>query len=787
MTQGESQERRHTRPRYAPKPDLPTKRRRKHGGGRPAPRRDNRKSRYDADYTGEDEKHNADFEAYYREQNIVPEDEFATLIKTFTIPLPTSFRVTSDSAFRNNIQETLHGEMTDLFQKVAKQACQEGTDPLKPLSQLPWYPDGLAWTVSAPRQMLRRDNVLSPFHKFIVRMNDIGAINRQEAVSMIPTLMLDIQEGHSVVDLCAAPGSKTAQILESVSNRKKSLPSEGVVIANDAELRRCWMLTHQLKRFSSAELVVTHHDAQHFPKFMSFDRVLCDVPCSGDGTLRKAPDMWRRWNSNMGFALHRLQRQIVERGIDILKPGGRLVYSTCSMNPIENEAIVAHVLRAYGDQMELVDCFDMLPGLIRRPGLKTWLVKDNSGKSPGGGTAERTAYRKDGGEYEVTKTENEDVVGRKQGWFCSFNDVPMRRRDKIVKSLFPPSVDELESGKFPLERCMRLLPHDQDTGAFFVSVFKKVDSAKLSRKLRAKGEPKLEQEVTENHDTGMVDKRSMEDNKLLSQNVKQENEVVTSAMEADEGHSFQTQESKLKAEDVVSASADEPRNQSIVRASRLIMDDPLVEVREMCSGTLDKLIEFFGLDREVMELNLMTRGTDKKSFKRIVRVSQTARNVLCKAVGAHIRGAGVRPERQVVRVVNAGVRVLERTDRNDSSCCFRLIHDGVGMMRNMMSQRVITEGVVKSEMVRLLREKNVRLQGENWVAGMGGVEEENANAFWERVIAIGSGSAVIVCEEEEVIVWVGKRAVNVVMTKEVIDALLMRFGFCPSSIDVLER
>lgn len=83
-------------------------------------------------------------------------------------------------------------------------------------------------------------------------------------------------------------------------------------------------------------------------------RVLCDVPCSGDGTLRKLPDLWRRWNAGAAQPLHRLQVEIAWRGLQILSPGGRMVYSTCSFNPLENEAVVAEMLRRGDGRVELV-------------------------------------------------------------------------------------------------------------------------------------------------------------------------------------------------------------------------------------------------------------------------------------------------------------------------------------------------------------------------------------------------------------------------------------------------
>lgn len=87
-----------------------------------------------------------------------------------------------------------------------------------------------------------------------------------------------------------------------------------------------------------------------------FDRILCDVPCSGDGTIRKAPDIWRRWTPGNGNGLHPLQLRIALHACQMLKVGGRLVYSTCTFNPVEDEAVVAEVSVAYivASTLELV-------------------------------------------------------------------------------------------------------------------------------------------------------------------------------------------------------------------------------------------------------------------------------------------------------------------------------------------------------------------------------------------------------------------------------------------------
>uniref|UniRef100_A0A2P2JR22 Uncharacterized protein MANES_12G131000 n=1 Tax=Rhizophora mucronata TaxID=61149 RepID=A0A2P2JR22_RHIMU len=302
---------------------------------------------------------NAAFDEYYKEQGIVPPEEWDTFVEILRTPLPAAFRINSSSQFcediklqlENDFMKSLHAEATDGFEVEA-------------IRPLPWYPDNLAWHSNFSRMQLRKNQALERFHEFLKLENEIGNITRQEAVSMVPPLFLDVQPDKFILDMCAAPGSKTFQLLEILyqSTKPGSLP-DGMVIANDLDVQRCNLLIHQTKRMCTANLMVTNNEAQQFPgcrinkiglkasktehethlSQLLFDRVLCDVPCSGDGTLRKAPDLWRKWNSGMGNGLHNLQIQIAMRGLSLLKIGGRMVYSTCSMNPIENEAVVAEV------------------------------------------------------------------------------------------------------------------------------------------------------------------------------------------------------------------------------------------------------------------------------------------------------------------------------------------------------------------------------------------------------------------------------------------------------------
>ena len=353
---------------------------------------------------------NEKFEQYYQAQGIVPDSEWQLMLSSFQTPLPLTFRVNMSGKFRESTKRKL---IDTLFPEVIKHNIAR----MKPPKCLKWYPDSLAWQIDVPKDALKGNVKLQNLRNFIVRANEVGAVTRQEAVSMIPPLLLDVKAHHRVLDMCAAPGSKTFQLLEmlhvatSTSNSNSCCVPSGVVVANDASLQRANLLTHQTKRSNSPALLVTNHQAQLFPflldrggdgvqddtddphKFSSknknvyrFHRILCDVPCSGDGTLRKSPDLWKKWTPASGVELHSLQLAIATHAARLLKVGGRLVYSTCSLNPLENESVVSALLKRGKGALVVADVSKALPGLERRPGMHHWRVGDVFGwhDEPGG-------------------------------------------------------------------------------------------------------------------------------------------------------------------------------------------------------------------------------------------------------------------------------------------------------------------------------------------------------------------------------------------------------------------
>ncbi|KAL4806568.1 S-adenosyl-L-methionine-dependent methyltransferase [Aspergillus unguis] len=440
---------------------------------------------------------NERFEQYYNAQGFVPEEEREIFWETLRKDLPNSFRFTGSKGHALSVQERLK----DFYIPEIEAVQYEGNN-VEPPRPVEWYPDRLAWSMTTPKQVVRRFAPFASFQKFLVAETDVGNISRQEVVSMIPPLLMDLRPGMTVLDMCAAPGSKSAQLMEMVHAGEEDAMQEvakqvkegtigpepagpeglnddgrttGLLIANDSDHKRAHMLIHQMKRLSSPNLIVTNHDATMYPsirlppkpsvdgkpspnRYLKFDRILADVPCTGDGTARKNYGVWKDWTPMNAVGLHVTQVRILVRALQMLKVGGRVVYSTCSMNPIENEAVVASAIERCGgmEKVKIIDCSKELPGLKRVEGLRSWKVMD-----------------------------------RESRFWSSWKEVEEQRAQsgiaglgRLAEGMFPPTED------MPLERCMRIYPHLQDTGGFFITVLEKQSEIRAKPEDSSKQIPK---------------------------------------------------------------------------------------------------------------------------------------------------------------------------------------------------------------------------------------------------------------------------------------------------------
>ena len=183
------------------------------------------------------------FDTYYRAQRIVADDEeFEMFIAALLSPLPITFRINPMSPHAVAIRQSLATEFSEPF-------AQPDGSLVPPPSALRWYPRSDAYMFGVPRHGLRKSPAFQSFHGWLISLTDAGAISRQEAVSMIPPLLLDVQPHHIVLDMCASPGSKTAQMLEALHSGERygTLPT-GMIVANDNDSSRAYMLVHQCQR-----------------------------------------------------------------------------------------------------------------------------------------------------------------------------------------------------------------------------------------------------------------------------------------------------------------------------------------------------------------------------------------------------------------------------------------------------------------------------------------------------------------------------------------------------------
>ena len=166
-----------------------------------------------------------------------------------------------------------------------------------------------------------------------------GLIYIQEPSAMTPAEFLDVQPGDHVLDLCAAPGGKSTRLAE-------KLQGKGVLYANDISASRAAALLRNLERFGAGNLFVTAESPEKlaicFPE--AFDKILVDAPCSGEGMFRKDPSLIRSWEEKGPDTYAPLQKNILNTALSMLKPGGYLLYSTCTFSPKEDEEVVADAL-----------------------------------------------------------------------------------------------------------------------------------------------------------------------------------------------------------------------------------------------------------------------------------------------------------------------------------------------------------------------------------------------------------------------------------------------------------
>lgn len=354
------------------------------------------------------------------EESVEVTSEWQSFLASVRTPLPMSLRVhKNESALQHIAQWTL---------------TEAGVHRIvRPVAALP--PSAGVYSCS------NADYHSHPQVEYTCRiLHAASAVSFQEVVSAIPVLVLGVEPYHTVLDMCAAPGSKTLQALDEMLRKGWDAPElrSSVLVANEKDrVKATQTLPARLKRFHAPNVMSTRCDAVQWPRLyvteggalgqykdderycpveQQFDRIICDVPCSGDGTLRKEPSVAATWSPGYVKSLVPTQVAILRRGLEILADKGILVYSTCSLNPKEDEEVVCAALEMFGDAVELLD----VNAVLREKGAHL--------RSSGGVAA--------------------------------------------------PDVGGLRGQAVPVgydgARVLRVLPHRDDTGGFFIAAFRKV-------------------------------------------------------------------------------------------------------------------------------------------------------------------------------------------------------------------------------------------------------------------------------------------------------------------------
>ncbi len=219
------------------------------------------------------------------------------------------------------------------------------------LEKIPWVKEG--FFVKEPEDIARS---LEYF---------LGYYYIQEGSSMIPPLILDPKPEDRILDLCAAPGSKTTQMAAMMKNK-------GIIVANDDSVKRIKALCMNLQKCGIKNCIVTITDGRKFwRKGLKFNKILLDVPCSGSGTIISSYSVFETWSPYIVFRLSKLQKQLLKSAVRCLEKDGIIVYSTCSMDPEENEDVIDFGVKKLGLEVEEVK----LKGVRYREGIIQWNKK----------------------------------------------------------------------------------------------------------------------------------------------------------------------------------------------------------------------------------------------------------------------------------------------------------------------------------------------------------------------------------------------------------------------------
>lgn len=219
------------------------------------------------------------------------------------------------------------------------------------LTLVPWCEEGF-WVEVNDEQ--------TPLGSYAEHLSGLFYI--QEPSSMLPVqaLFASQEKPLMLMDMASAPGSKTTQIAAKMAN-------QGLIVANEYAASRVKVLHANISRCGVVNTALTHFDARVFGAALpeQFDAILLDAPCSGEGVIRKDPQAFTHWSLESTEQIAQTQRELLVSAFHALKPGGRLIYSTCTLNTIENQQVIASLCAAFPGTVEVESLASLFPGAER--------------------------------------------------------------------------------------------------------------------------------------------------------------------------------------------------------------------------------------------------------------------------------------------------------------------------------------------------------------------------------------------------------------------------------------
>lgn len=222
-----------------------------------------------------------------------------------------------------------------------KISVKELVDRLSPnwkLTPVPWCEEGF-WIKHKNAERFDIGNI--PEHQ-------LGYFYVQDPASMLPALALNPKEDAKALDLCSAPGSKTSQIAALMNNT-------GLLVANDSDGKRLSALGLNLQRLGITNAVITKMRGEAIKDKEFYDHVLVDSPCSGTGTIRRNYKILRSYSYGLVSRMQTIQLKLLSNAFRVTKKGGTIVYSTCSLEPEENESVVTQFLKSHDASLLDID------------------------------------------------------------------------------------------------------------------------------------------------------------------------------------------------------------------------------------------------------------------------------------------------------------------------------------------------------------------------------------------------------------------------------------------------